>query len=103
MVVAARLWFEQRSHKIGIMGLELTAELRQLVNPQMQSVSLPLDGLMLSSKLADILGVQPGDRLTVEILESRRPNFTVTVVRLVDEFIGLSAYMAIHEAFPYSR
>ncbi len=103
MVVAARLRFEQRSHKIGIMGLEPTAELRQLVNPQMQSASLPLDGLMLSSKLADILGVQPGDRLTVEILESRHPNFTVTVVRLVDELIGLSAYMAIHEALPYSR
>ncbi len=84
MVVVARLRFERRSHKIRIMGLELTAEWCQLVNPQMQSVSLPLDGLMLSSKLADILGVQPGDRPTVEILEGRRPNFTVTVVRLVD-------------------
>ena len=91
--IAARLRFEHRSHKIGIMGIAPGTELRQLVDRNLKPVNLPLDGLLLSSKLADILGVQPGDRLTVEVLEGNRPTRTVPVAGLVDELIGLSAYM----------
>jgi len=39
------------------------------------------------------LGVRPGDTVTVEVLEGERPVRRVPVVRLVDELIGLSAYM----------
>ncbi|MBL1178392.1 ABC transporter permease [Pantanalinema sp. GBBB05] len=92
-VVAARLRFEHRSHKIGIMGIKPDTELRQLVDRHLKPVNLPLDGLLLSSKLADILGVQPGDRLTVEVLEGSRPTRTIPVAGLVDELIGVSAYM----------
>ena len=94
--VAARLRFEHRSHKIAIMGLEPATELRQLVDRHLQPVNLPLDGLLLSSKLAEILGVRPGDLLTVEVLEAARPTRRVAVTGLVDELIGLSAYMDIH-------
>jgi len=93
--VAARLRFEHRSQKIGIMGIEPGTELRQLVDRHLKPVNLPLDGLLLSSKLADILGVKPGDFLTVEVLEGNRPTRTVPVAGLVDELIGLSAYMDI--------
>lgn len=91
--IAARLRFEHRTHKIGIMGLEPSATLRQLVDRNLQPVNLPLDGLLLSSKLADLLGVQPGSWLTVEVLEGARPTRTVPVAGLVDELVGLSAYM----------
>jgi putative ABC transport system permease protein len=94
-MVAARLRFEHRSHKIGVMGLEPTAELRQLVDRHLQPVNLPLAGLLLSSKLAEILGVHSGDRLTVEVLEGAKPTRTVPVAGLVDELIGVSAYMDI--------
>jgi putative ABC transport system permease protein len=93
--VAARLRFEQRNHRIGIMGLKPTAELRQLVDRHLQPVQLPLDGLLLSSKLAEILHVQLGDLLTVEVLEGSRPTRTVPIAGLVDELIGLSAYIDI--------
>lgn len=91
--VAARLRFEHRSHKIGIMGIASGTELRQLVDRDLKPINLPLDGLLLSNKLADILGVQPGDLLTVEVLEGSRPTLTVPVAGLVDELIGVSAYM----------
>jgi putative ABC transport system permease protein len=93
--VAARLRFEHRSHKIAIMGLEPGSELRQLVDRDLQLVQLPLDGLLLSSKLAEVLAVQPGDQVTVEVLEGAKPTRTVPVAGLVDELIGLSAYMDI--------
>lgn len=95
-VVAARLRFEQRSHKIAIMGLEPEAQLRQLLDRQLQPVDLPLDGLLISSKLAEILGVNVGDWLTVEVLEGDRSTRSVPVAGLVDELIGLSAYMDLH-------
>ena len=50
---------------------------------------------MLSSSLGEVLGVEAGDRITVEVLEGRRPVRTVPVARLVDEYLGTSAYMEI--------
>jgi ABC-type antimicrobial peptide transport system permease subunit len=56
-------------------------------------VDLPTDGIVLTTKLAEILGVSPGDHLTVEVLEGARPIREVTIVSLVDELVGLFAYM----------
>lgn len=91
--VAARLRFEHRIHKIGIMGLESTGELRHLVDSHLNPITLPLDGILLTAKLADILQVKPGDLLTVEVLEGARPIRTIPVAGLADELIGLAAYM----------
>ena len=95
-VVAARLRFEHRTHLSGITGLESTGTLRRLLDKKLQVVALPPDGVVLSSKLAEILGVSVGDVLTLEVLEGERPTRTVPVVGLVDELVGLSAYMDIH-------
>jgi putative ABC transport system permease protein len=40
-----------------------------------------------------VLGVKPGDVLRVEVLEAERPVREVKVVALVEELIGLMAYM----------
>jgi putative ABC transport system permease protein len=93
--VAAQLRFEHRTHKIGIMGLSPTGELRHLVDRQLHPVNLPLDGILLSEKLAEILKISPDQTLTVEVLEGARPVLQVPVAGLVDELVGLSAYMDI--------
>jgi putative ABC transport system permease protein len=93
--VAARLRFEHRSHKVGIMGLNPTGELRQLLDRNLNKVNLPLDGILLTTKLAEILNVKPGERLAVEVLEGERPVRQVPVVGLVDELVGLAAYMDV--------
>jgi putative ABC transport system permease protein len=93
--VAARLRFEYRTHKIGILGLTPDGDLHQLIDHHLNPVNLPLDGIVLSTKLADLLNVTPGDVLTVDVLEGNRPTRTIPVVGLVDELVGLSAYMDI--------
>ena len=95
-VVATRLRFEHRTHLSGITGLESTGTLRRLLDKKLQAVPLPPDGIVLTSKLAEILGVSVGDDLTLEVLEGERPTRSVPVVGLVDELVGLSAYMDIH-------
>jgi putative ABC transport system permease protein len=49
--------------------------------------------LLLTTKLADILGVTPGDTLRVEVLEGSRPVREISVTSSVDELVGLAAYM----------
>ncbi|MGG6293937.1 ABC transporter permease [Leptolyngbya sp. AN02str] len=94
--VAARLRFGHRTYKIAIMGLDPMGELRHLVDRHFRPVQLPLDGLLLTDKLAELLQVQPGDGLTVEVLEGARPMYTVPVAGLVEELVGVSAYMDLH-------
>jgi putative ABC transport system permease protein len=54
---------------------------------------LPPDGLLLTTELAEILSVRPGQSVTVEVLEGARPVRDVVVAGTVDELVGLSAYM----------
>ncbi len=58
-------------------------------------VSLPPSGIVLTDYLGDLLGVKPGDMLTLEILEGSRPVRQVPVVSLAKQYIGLSGYMDI--------
>jgi putative ABC transport system permease protein len=56
-------------------------------------MTLPPEGMVLTAKLGEVLLVGPGDSLTVELLEGERDVRRVQVVGLVDELLGLSAYM----------
>jgi putative ABC transport system permease protein len=91
--VPVRLRFEHRSKRVAILGIKPDGELRTLLDRSLRKVDLPSEGLMLSTKLAEVLGARPGNTITVEVLEGERPVRQVPVVRLVDEWIGLSAYM----------
>jgi putative ABC transport system permease protein len=92
--VATRIRFQHRSRRVGIMGLESEPRLFRLLNEDEQPVRVPGYGIMLNSKLAELLGVQLGDRVTVEVLEDKRPVVQVEVTAIVNEFGGTNAYMA---------
>lgn len=93
--VAARLRAGHRQRHLAIAGMAPGARLRRIVDQQGESVAVPAAGLVLSSKLADVLGVAPGDTVIVEVLEGRRPAESVEVAATVDDILGLSAYMHI--------
>jgi len=94
--VAARLRYEHRSHRTGIQGIDPQGNLRHLLDQQLRPISLPPNGVLLTRTLGDMLGVEPGNPLTVEVLEGDRPTHTVEVMGLVDELIGVSAYMDLN-------
>jgi putative ABC transport system permease protein len=93
--IPVRLRFEHRSRRVALLGLDPGGELRRLLDERLQGVDLPPDGLVLTGKLAQILGVSPGQLVTVEVLEGERPVRQVPVRGLVDELIGVSAYMDV--------
>jgi putative ABC transport system permease protein len=50
---------------------------------------------MMSRILGQVLGVSPGDSVVVEVLEGARPVREVKVVTLVDDYMGVAAWMEI--------
>ncbi|HET9838787.1 MAG TPA: FtsX-like permease family protein [Candidatus Angelobacter sp.] len=91
--VAARLRFEHHTHRTLILGLEKEHELRRVLDLKLNDVPVPEKGILLTSKLAGLLGVKPGQVITVEVLEGKRPVRQLVVSGLADEMLGLSAYM----------
>ncbi len=93
--VPVRLRFGHRTHRTALLGFEPGAQLHRLVDSRFHPFELPPAGVLLTAKLADMLGVSPGDRLTVEVLEGERPVRRLAVVGTVEELVGLSAYMTL--------
>ena len=87
--------FESGHYKrrVGILGLQPDAELFRLLNVDEEPVEVPPDGLMLSDKLAELLNVNVGDEVTVNVLDGERPKRQVRVAALITEYGGTNAYM----------
>ena len=95
-VVPVRLRVGHRSRQTAIIGLPSRPRLQRVVDKDtLVPFELPLRGLVMSKLLAEILGVQLGDRVSIEVLEGRRPVRSVAVSALVDEYLGTSTYMEI--------
>ncbi len=93
--VPVRLRFGHRSRQAGVTGIAGDATLSRLLDTDLAPVRLPPDGIVLSTKLAEILAAERGDTLIMEVLEGPRPTLEVVVARVVEEFMGASAYMDI--------
>ncbi len=91
--VPARLRFGDRSYRTAISGIEGDSRLYNLLDTHLQSVSLPPSGIVLNSYLGKLLGISPGDILTVEVLEGSRPIRQIPVVALIEKYIGAMGYM----------
>jgi putative ABC transport system permease protein len=91
--VPVRLRFQHRSYRTSVKGIEPGSRLHLLLDMNLKPIELPQSGIVLTDYLGGILGVRPGDMLTIEILEGNRPVRQVPVVSLVKQYIGLMGYM----------
>lgn len=94
-MVPVRLRYEHRSRRTAILGLPNPSELRRIIDMNGNAVALPQKGIFLTSTLAGIIGVNPGQTLVIEALDGKRPVREVVVSGTVDEMLGTSAYMEI--------
>lgn len=93
-MTAARLTFAQHEEEVGVMGLDANSRMRRIINADGNEVPLPDRGIVINGLLAKRLHVALGDMLTVEWLEGRRRTSTVPVSGIVEDFIGVSAWMS---------
>ena len=91
--VPVRIRKENVERRILISGRPRAAELSQIIDIDLKPVTLPEDGLALSSWLAKILGVKVGDVVEVDLLEGARRTETLTVSALVEDYFGIKGMM----------
>ncbi len=90
---AVRLHAGHRSDRTTLIGLAPDAQMRPLLDARLRDVALPPEGIVLNQRLARRLGLAPGDPVQLQFLQGRRGEFTVPVAGLVDEKMGMQAYM----------
>ena len=93
---AVRIHFRGRSRQIGLRSLLPGGQHSRAVDHAGHEIAPPPDGVILSGKLADVLGAKPGDLVVLEALEGRRPVQTVPLLATAEDFTGIAAYMDLH-------
>jgi putative ABC transport system permease protein len=93
--VPARLRFGHRSRKLAVTGVEPSATLNRMLDKNNAVIEMPTEGLVMSEKLAEVIGARLGDLVQVEVMEGRRPIVQVPICGLVSDFAGVRAYMDI--------
>lgn len=93
--VSARISNRNLSKKLAITGRPTDPRLSRVLDPDLRPMAMPEAGLILSEALADALQARPGDLVTVEVLEGRRPTVTLPVSGLSVGYVGLGAAMEI--------
>jgi putative ABC transport system permease protein len=92
-VVPAKLRFGWREQREALQALPAHQQLYRVYDAAGEALTLPKQGLMISSMLAELLGVVRGDRITVQILEGRREVLEIPVAGIFETYIGSPAYI----------
>lgn len=92
--VPVRFMVAHRWRDSAISGLSTERKLRRLISRRGEDVGLPSQGLLMTSKLAEILHVGIGDEVIAEIREGERRRHRLTLGGLIDEPFGLNGYLS---------
>jgi putative ABC transport system permease protein len=95
--VAIRMSREHRSRRAGLLGLPPQAQLRRIVDEQGRVIEMPPSGLVISTKLAEVLGITPGESVQIEVLDGQHHVQNVPVTALAAELMGMNAYISRRE------
>ena len=82
-----------RRERSMIRGYAARPDLYRVIDIDHRETLLDGHGLVLTDRLADKLGLKPGDTVGVEVLEGRKRTLQLKVAATVREMMGLNAYM----------
>jgi putative ABC transport system permease protein len=77
-----------------LIGIPEGAQLRRLFNLDFEHVQVPEHGVLLNSVLGEILDVEAGDTIEVELKEGDRGDRELVVAGLIEEGFGLQGYLS---------
>jgi len=93
--VPVRLRHGHHQRRLAITGIRPGTDLTRLLDDRGRPIELPEEGLVMSEKLAEVIGARVGDAVQVEVMEGRRPRMAIPIRGLVTDFAGVSAYMHV--------
>jgi putative ABC transport system permease protein len=82
--------------RIAITGIPQDNQLRKLLSPDLQPLTLPDTGLAIAEKVAEILHLRRGDTVRVEVMEGRKRVLDLPVTAIMQGYLGLSVYMDLN-------
>jgi len=91
-IVAVRFHASARWRDSTIFGLPARPELRHLLDGGQTPRTLPDEGLVMTDKLAELLGLHVGDLVDVDVLEGDYRTRALPLAGVIDEAFGLQAY-----------
>ena len=91
--LAVRFSHGHRSEKGLVDGHAQVARLQRIVDVDQRLALAPADGLLMTDRLAEKLGVKPGDLVTVEVREGRREVLQIPLQATVRDMMGLNAFI----------
>jgi len=91
--VPAKLRYEHRFYRSSVQGVQADSNLMRLLDSDLNIIDLPPRGVVLTDYLAELLQIEPGDLLTVEVLEGSRPTLQVPVIATAKQDLGVNVYL----------
>jgi putative ABC transport system permease protein len=88
-----RLSNQHHSWRGTLQGKIAQPELHRIVNDKLQHLPPPLDGLLITDRLADKLQVSVGDMVLLEFQDGQRRNITLPIAGTITEMMGMNAYI----------
>jgi len=95
--IPVRLRAGHRTYRTGITGVEEAATLSRILDADLREARPSPGGVLLTRRLAERLGVQPGDTLIAELLEGKRVKAELRVTGTVREMAGMNAWMRLED------
>ena len=94
-IVPVRLRAGHRSYLTSVIGLPAGSGLRRPHDAALRPIEVSPEGITLTRRLAERLGVVAGEVITIEAMEGRRQKRDLPISASVDEMVGMASYMAI--------
>jgi putative ABC transport system permease protein len=95
--IPVRLRAGHRSYRAGITGVQDDSTLLRILDADLREARPTPAGALLTTRLADRLGVKPGDFVFAELLEGQRIKAPVRVAGTVDEMAGMNVWMRLED------
>ena len=95
--IPVRLRAGHRSYRTALTGVDDGASLQRILDAELREARPAPGGVLLTTRLADRLGLRPGDEVTAELLEGKRVKAALRVTGTVRELAGMNAYMRVEE------
>ena len=93
--VQAKMRHGPYERRVAISGKPRGADLSRVLDLDLRPVTLPETGLAISERVADILKLERGDMVEVELLGGARRTADVPVTEIIQSYVGLAVYMDI--------
>ncbi len=96
-VTSVRMYAGHRWRDVPLQGYPDEARLRQLLDADGRLRPFPDEGVVITEKLGEVLGIAPGDSVRVTLREGRPGEATLRITGTVDEMLGMQGHMRMSE------